>query len=81
MDKISRIVLIALLLALTVSLFCGCIKIEDSHYENADASLINDSASDEAVSLMNYLKSIYGKYVVYKRVRGLRTPAIQSRRE
>ncbi|MCX4362669.1 MAG: glycosyl hydrolase [Clostridia bacterium] len=64
MDKISRIVLISLLLALTVSLFCGCIKIEDSHYENADAILINYAASDEATSLMNYLKSIYGKYVI-----------------
>lgn len=60
--------LLAALLSVTCALpLAGCtafIRIDASHYEEADGSLINPDASAEAVYLMQYLKSIYGKQIL-----------------
>lgn len=48
-------------------LLCGCLsltKVPDSHYTDADASLIDPDADECAVRLMIYLKSVYGKNIL-----------------
>lgn len=60
------------LLAALLSVACalpltGCTaftSIDDAHYENAGSTLINPNASAEAVYLMQYLKSIYGRQIL-----------------
>ncbi len=50
-----------------LALIGGCsdlLIVSDKHYINADGSLINENASSEAVKLMAFLKSQYGKRII-----------------
>lgn len=66
--KRKTIIVLSLVLTLCISLvLSGCyafIKIPDEHYETAQSTLINPNADECAVELMEYLKSIYGKYTL-----------------
>lgn len=61
------ITVIAIIILCLSFALCGCaalIKVDDAHYQNADATLINPDADDCAKELMRYLKSVYGKKVI-----------------
>ena len=57
----------ALLAAVCAASLAGCyatVRVPDSHYAEAQSTLINPEADACAVELMNYLKSVYGKKVI-----------------
>lgn len=65
--KSKRLITAIVTLALMLFTLCGCTtwrKVEDSHYSEADDSLINPNASPEAIKLMKFLKSQYGKKII-----------------
>lgn len=65
--KSKRLITAIVTLALLIFTLCGCTtwrKVEDSHYSEADDSLINPDASPEAVKLIKFLKSQYGKKII-----------------
>ena len=56
-----------LLAAVCAASLAGCyatVRVPDSHYAEAQSTLINPEADACAVELMNYLKSVYGKKVI-----------------
>lgn len=59
---ISAIFILSVLFSLN-----GCLaltRVKDSHYQDAQSTLINPDADECAVRLMSYLKSVYGKKVI-----------------
>ena len=69
--KMRRKICLYLISAATIVcllfIFCGCLsitRVKESHYSDADASLINPDADDCAKELMRYLKSVYGTKVI-----------------
>lgn len=68
-SKICRSIVILLLFVTVFILMTtgGCsdlLTVSDKHYIEADSSLINKDASFEAVKLMSFLKSQYGKKII-----------------
>lgn len=61
-------VVLIIVLAVFVTLACSAcysnIVIPDEHYAEAESVLVNPAADDCAIGLMEYLKSIYGQYVI-----------------
>lgn len=65
--KLVKNITIAVTAVLLLFTFCGCLqlmRVKDSHYEEADGTLINPNADECAVKLMSYLKSVYGKKTI-----------------
>lgn len=65
-ERLIANIVVAVVTALLFTLG-GCLQllqVKDTHYANADGTLVNPNADDCAKELMNYLKSVYGKKII-----------------
>lgn len=65
MKKLTKISGLALLIAvLSITLISCTVFAPKEHYENSTTQLTNPNATPEAQHLMDFLKSVYGKYMI-----------------